>query len=196
MKGKLIVLYGINNIGKSTQAHLIIDYLKEKGYQAEYLKYPVYNLEPTGPKINSILRENQFPNISEEELQKLYTQNRIDYEPELKKKLEQGIFIIAEDYRWTGTAWGSCKGANEQNLIEANKNLYDEDLIIFMEGKRFLIGVEKNHVHENNHDLAEQVRLKLNDYAKKFNWLTVNANQSKEQVFAEIKKILEENLDL
>ena len=48
-KGKLIVLYGINNLWKTTQVHLLIDRLRAKGLQAEYLKYPIYDLAPSWP---------------------------------------------------------------------------------------------------------------------------------------------------
>ena len=41
-RGKFIVLYGINNLGKTTQAKMLVDKLKLHGLEAEYLKYPVY----------------------------------------------------------------------------------------------------------------------------------------------------------
>jgi len=47
--GKFIVLYGINNLGKTTQTRILVDKLKLHGLKAEYLKYPVYDLAPSGP---------------------------------------------------------------------------------------------------------------------------------------------------
>ena len=41
-KGKFIVLYGNNNVGKSTQAKLLVEKLKEKGENVRYFKYPIY----------------------------------------------------------------------------------------------------------------------------------------------------------
>ena len=43
-KGKLIAIYGINNLGKSTQAHLLVQELQDQGYKAQYLKYPIYDI--------------------------------------------------------------------------------------------------------------------------------------------------------
>jgi dTMP kinase len=191
MKGKFIVLYGINNIGKTTQAKKVIEFLKSKGLKAEYLKYPVYDLEPTGPLINDILRGGSKQKIPEEELQHLYTKNRFDFEPKLKEKLDQGIWIIAEDYRGTGIAWGSVKGADEENLKKLNAKLLDEDIVILMDGERFLEGKEKNHIHESDDELVNKVRQKHLDLAKEFGWFIVNANQSEEKVFEDIKKYLE-----
>ena len=64
MKGKMIVFYGINNLGKSTQAELLINYFNKKGLNAEYLKYPVYDIEPTVHFINNILRYGKKQEIN------------------------------------------------------------------------------------------------------------------------------------
>ena len=97
-EGLFIVIYGINNLGKSTQARLLSESLNKVDLPAKYLKYPIYELKPTGPKINEVLRGAHGQQISEEELQGFYTQNRRDYQPRLAEKLNQGINIVAEDY--------------------------------------------------------------------------------------------------
>ena len=91
MQGKFIVIYGTNNLGKSTQAKLLVEKLKKNKINAQYLKYPIYKLAPTGPKLNDILRSGQKQEISEIELQELYAQNRKDFQPELEKMLNDGI---------------------------------------------------------------------------------------------------------
>ena len=47
MKGKLIVLYGINNIGKTTQSDLLAEYLSKNNFDVEQIKLPDYALEPS-----------------------------------------------------------------------------------------------------------------------------------------------------
>ena len=110
-KGKFITIYGINNIGKSTQARMLVDRLNKEGCKTEYWKYPVYDLKPTGPFINSVLRSKK-QKISEEEMQIWYVLNRFQKQPELEKKLDERISIVAEDYIGTGIAWGYAKGAD------------------------------------------------------------------------------------
>ena len=56
MTGKFIAVYGINNIGKSTQTSLLVQKLVRAGIPVEYVKYPIYNLDPTGKMLNEILR--------------------------------------------------------------------------------------------------------------------------------------------
>ncbi|MBP9709316.1 MAG: hypothetical protein KBD78_16900, partial [Oligoflexales bacterium] len=126
MKGKLITLYGINNIGKSTQAGLLVKKLNEVGHKAVHIKYPIYDLAPTGPLLNDILRGGK-QNISEEELQTIFVQNRIDFEPTLIDTLESGTTVVAEDYIGTGIAWGAAKGADLEWLEAINAPLLKED---------------------------------------------------------------------
>ncbi|MFH0776208.1 MAG: hypothetical protein V1936_01185 [Patescibacteria group bacterium] len=59
MDGKFIAVYGINNIGKSTQTSLLVQRLVRAGIPVEYVKYPIYDLDPTGKMLNEILRGKQ-----------------------------------------------------------------------------------------------------------------------------------------
>ena len=61
-----ITLYGINNIGKSTQALRLVERLKAEGFDAVYVKFPVYDVEPTGVYLNQFLRSGGAQEISEE----------------------------------------------------------------------------------------------------------------------------------
>lgn len=194
-KGKFIVLYGINNLGKSTQAKILIEKLNQQGIKAEYLKYPVYGLEPTGPQINQILRGGEAQKITEEELQTLYTQNRRDYEPTLKQKLESGIWIVAEDYTGTGIAWGNTKGASLEFLENLNKDLLKEDLGILFIGERFLEGKEEKHIHESNDELMNRCALTHKMLGERYGWKTINANQPKEKVQEDLWDIIDIIID-
>lgn len=190
-RGKFIVLLGINNLGKSTQAKLLVENLQNYGLKAEYLKYPIYDLEPTGPQINEIIRSGKKQELSEEELQEIYVQNRRDYQPELETKLSKGINIVAEDYVGTGLAWGVAKGAQLEKLLEQNEGLIKADLAILLDGERFTEAKEEKHIHEQNDELMERCRQVHLDLAKKYNWKIINANQNVDQVTQDIWKEVE-----
>ncbi|MFC1616445.1 dTMP kinase, partial [Patescibacteria group bacterium] len=135
-KGKFITIYGINNIGKTTQSKLLVENLEQAGYDVIYVKYPVYSIEPSGPFINKILRNSNNQSISEEELQSWFVLNRYQYQPKLIQFLNEGKIIVAEDYSGTGIAWGTAKGVNQSWLESINNNLLKEDLAIMLEGQR------------------------------------------------------------
>lgn len=169
----LITLYGINNIGKSTQAKKLAERLEKEGKKAKYLKYPVYDLEPTGAFLNKYLRGEITDLISEEELQMWFALNRYQFEPTLKKWLAEGYIVVAEDYTGTGIAWGSAKGASLPWLEELNKFLIREDLAILLEGERFTAAVEEGHIHETNSDFIEKSRAAHSALADKYGWKRV-----------------------
>jgi len=194
MKGKLIVLYGVNNIGKTTQSKKLISYLKSKKHKTYYFKIPVYDLKPTGPLIDKILRSKK-QKISEKEFQKLYAQNRKDYQPVVKEKLQQGYIIIAEDYVGTGLVWGNIKGASMDYLKKINKGILKENLAILLDGKRFIRAKEDIHVHETNEILIKKARKKHLELAKEYKWKTVKANQTRQEVFENIKKEVDKLLN-
>ena len=194
-KGKLIVLYGVNNIGKTTQARKLISYLNSKKYKVHHFKIPVYNIKPTGPIINKILRSKK-QEISEEEFQKLYAQNRKDYQPIVKEKLSKGYMVVAEDYVGTGLAWGWAKGAQLNYLKNINKGIIKENLAILLDGKRFIKSKEKIHIHETNSQLVQKARKTHLKLAKEYNWKVLDANETKENIFNNIKKEIDKLLSL
>lgn len=193
-KGKFIVLYGINNLGKTTQAKLLVNWLQSLGYQAEYLKYAVYDLKPSGPLLNAYLREGNPRRLSVEDFQFLQVLNRTQYEPILLSKLESGTWIIAEDYVGTGIAWGVGAGMHQDFLEELNSHLLKEDLAFFFDGKRFASGIEKIHQHEQNDELTQKVRTVHQTLAKELDWIPINANQSIEEIQTQLQTLVKQKL--
>ena len=118
-KGKLIVFYGINNLGKTTQAKMLVDWLNSIGIPAVYLKYPIYDLWPTGPKINAYLRENNPEHLTPLEFQELQVQNRKDFQDILDGYLNNGIWVVAEDYFGTGIEKGHTHERNAEYTEKA-----------------------------------------------------------------------------
>jgi thymidylate kinase len=194
MKGVFITIYGVNNIGKSTHARLLLEHLRSAGYDTAYLKYPIYDLEPTGPQINRILRSEGKQKITEKELQTLFAQNRRDYEPQLRGMLKEGKIVLAEDYTGTGLAWGTAKGLSPEFMEELNKGLLKEDLAILITGKRDIGAMEKTHIHEKNSRLVDTVGEILQKLAKKFGWEVVPLQPTISDTQAQIRKITKEFL--
>jgi len=193
--GKLIVLYGINNLGKSTQAKLLVERLKNNGYQAEYIKYPIYTLNPSGIILNDYLRNNNSFNLSQREAQIIFAFNRTQYQDELITKLEAGINIIAEDYIGTGIAWGIGSNVNEDFLKKINSHLTPEDLVFLFDGERFREAIENNHKHENDDDLTTKVRWAHLKLREEYGWIKINANKTIEDIHEELWQKTDELLN-
>lgn len=186
-KGQFIVLYGANNLGKSTQAKMLVENLIIKlGKEAEYLKYAIYSLEPSGSLINGYLRQGNPYEFTTREFQLLQVLNRTQYEPKLKEKIDKGTWVIAEDYVGTGIAWGMVNGIDKALLYQMNSHLLKENLGILFEGEPFIDNSDTTNAHEQNRATLVKVNEAFKEISRDFGWFTVNANRSKEEIQEEI----------
>ncbi len=193
-QGKLIALYGINNLGKTTQAKRLVARIQEEGprqhNQVLRMKFPLYEHEPTGPIINSYLREGNPFELDATGFQIVQCANRLHFDPSMKVAMEMGIWVVAEDYRGTGLAWGIGKGVNRVLLETLNASLVPEDLAILMDGERFRDAIEGGHRHEQDDDLTKKVRAVHLELASQNGWIVVNTNRPEEVVHEEIWSIV------
>ena len=179
-------------MGKSEQLNRLEREYIDAGLPYVRIKYPIYD-SPTGEIINRALRPDSEGNrleISDEELQWLYAENRRQHEPVLEELLERGD-VIAEDYVGTGLAWGLVKGVSRESLDKFNQGLRVPDIEILLDGERFCGGIEKGHRHEAaGQEIWERSRRIHQELARELGWEVVNANRSKEAVHQEIMSIL------
>ncbi len=185
-RGSFIVLYGINNLGKTTQAKKLVERLNAEGKKALYLKYPIYDLEPSGPMLNAYLREGNPYSLSAREAQLLYAMNRTQYEATLQSLLDSGTHVVAEDYTGTGICWGIGAGVDAVFMEQINSHLLREDLAFLFTGNRFTEATERSHKHETNDLLIAKVEEVHTTRGKEKQWIPINANNSIETIHAEL----------
>ncbi len=193
-KSLFIVLYGINNLGKTTQAKRLVEQLNKEGHPAQYLKYPIYDLEPSGPLINAYLRGGNPYALSPREAQLLYVLNRTQAEPAIKKKLKEGISVVAEDYIGTGLAWGIGAGVDETFMKKINTHLVREDISFLFEGTRYTDATEGTHKHETDDALLQTVQDVHKKLGGEYEWISVDANQTLETIHSFVWQQVEKRL--
>ncbi len=193
--GKFITIYGVNNIGKTTHARLLVKRLKKEGFDAVYIKYPIYDLEPTGKRLNTILRGKKNQTISEKDLQTLFKRNRADFEPQLKQMLQSGKIVVAEDYTGTGIAWGMAKGLTQSFMEKLNADLLKENFAILLTGQPDSRAKEENHLHEQNTKLMKSVNNIFVQLGRKYAWHTIKLAPKIEDTAEKIWKVVQDFLN-
>ncbi|MBI4015782.1 MAG: hypothetical protein HY362_03650 [Candidatus Aenigmarchaeota archaeon] len=189
-QGKFLVLYGINHNLKVAVGKQIVEFLKQKGIEANFIKYPIYTVAPSGFFIEKALKGQQT--MSEEELQLWFVLNRYQYQPVVLKNLKEGKWVVAEDYIWTGVAWGGAKGADRNWIAKINEPLLKEDISVLIDSKQFA-GAEVTTGYAN-YDITEKVRLRLQEFAKEHGWHTVDGNRPAQEIFLDLIKVIEEKM--
>lgn len=104
MKGKFIVIEGLDGSGASTQVAMISEYLTSKGYKILVTKEPTNNL--IGGLIRGQLTHEWKSNP--ECLQLLFAADRSHHiEKEIVPALEKGFIVISDRYMYSSLAFGS-----------------------------------------------------------------------------------------
>lgn len=189
-KGILVTIMGITNVGKTTQLQLLDKRFLTEGLKFKTLKYPVYGLEPTGPRVWGFLKGGNPEKLNPTEFQSLCAQNRKDFEPQLNQMLSENDVIVAEMYTGTGIAYGLGDGVPKDYLLEINKGILEPDISILLDGARYLESREVGHIYENNDKITETIRQIHLELAKDMNWTVLNANLPREIIHEQIYNLI------
>lgn len=171
-RGLFICLYGPDGVGKSTQAKLLEERIKNHDILCRRVRYPVYDQEPSGPQLDELIHKGQ-KRLPEEEMQQLFAQNRREFEPTLKSCLESGVSVVSENYIGTALVWGQVKGLTIEKIEDINKDGIHPDVAILIDGpKREEMA---GHPYGNDEEWYTARKLYL-AMADKLGWVRVGAD--------------------
>lgn len=131
VRGRLICIEGIDKSGKTTQSRLLVEALKNLGFDA------VYTAEPSSGEIGRFIeryvlrRERRLP-VSVEAL--LFAADRIEhYEREIRPMLERGRIVVSDRYIYSSFAYQGAAGLDIEWIKEINKMVPEPDLAIYLD---------------------------------------------------------------
>lgn len=119
MRGKLIILDGIDGSGKTEQAKLLIEYLSTTNHTSKYIDFPQYNTF-YGKVVSRMLKGDfgNLKNISPYLASLPFALDRMALIVEINTFLENGITVIANRYVTSNMAHQGAKFSTEAERLE------------------------------------------------------------------------------
>ena len=128
MKGKLIVIEGIDGSGKSTCAKNLSEKLNSINIKT------IYTFEPTHSHYGAKLRDGMLSeDLDAEEELSLFVKDRKEHiEYMIKPALEEGYFVILDRYFYSSIAYQGAKGIDINRIIDIHKDFIIKPDIVFV----------------------------------------------------------------
>ena len=189
-RGAFILFEGLDRSGKSTQAELLVEYLKTLSVDVKLVRFP--NRESaTGKMINDYLKSSVNPDPRAIHL--TFSANRWDEVKSINDAIENGTWIVMDRYAYSGVAYSVAKGLSFEWCKQADSGLPAPDVTFFMD-----ISVEDamrrgdwgQEIHDKK-DFQEKVAdaFKL---LQTSSWIRIDAIQSKKDIGEYIRKFADE----
>ncbi|MDH5541570.1 MAG: dTMP kinase [Nitrospinota bacterium] len=133
IKGKFIVLEGLDGSGKSTQAKRLVERLNLSGIKAVSLREPTDG--QWGRKIREIAAKGREGITPEEELSYFVNDRREDVEKNIIPALNDGMVVVMDRYIYSNMAYQGALGIDVDHIAEINREFPRPDLVIFLDFK-------------------------------------------------------------
>ncbi|XP_056131941.1 thymidylate kinase [Lampris incognitus] len=188
-RGALIVLEGVDKAGKTTQCQKLVQALQQSGRSAEMMRFPE-RTTTIGQLISAYLEKKS--DLEDHTVHLLFSANRWELVPLMKKKLEQGTTLVIDRYAFSGVAFTSAKPGFCLNwCMNPDVGLPKPDLVMFLQlspteaALRGQFGTERYE----NRGFQRTVHHKFEQLMKdsSVNWKVIDASQNIEDVHINIK---------
>ncbi|KAM8888163.1 thymidylate kinase [Synchiropus picturatus] len=187
-RGALIVLEGVDKAGKTTQCSKLVRTLQQKGHPAEMMRFPD-RTTTIGQLISAYLEKRS--DLEDHTVHLLFSANRWEMVPLMKKKLEQGITLVVDRYAFSGVAFTGAKpGFSLEWCMNPDVGLPKPDLVMFLQlspaaaAQRGQFGEERYETGGFQRAVQQRFEQLMKD--KTVNWQVIDASQSVQEVHEDI----------
>ena len=190
----IIVIEGSDQAGKKTQTALLAQALKKSKIKTKTFSFPDYTT-PLGKEINRFLHgKRKFPS---QVIHCLLAANRWEKLQEIKSSQEQNSVLIMNRYYQSNLVYGVVNKMSLSWLEGLDEGLPKADLVIVLDVSQkesFSRKKQNRDKFEKNAQFLQTISSTYRKLAKKYHWHLVNASQSKEQVHADIMRVISKKL--
>lgn len=187
------MLEGVDRAGKTTQCKKLVTALQQSGRQVELMRFPDRTTQ-IGQLISSYLEKKR--NLEDHTVHLLFSANRWELVPLIKKKLEQGVNLVVDRYAFSGVAFTSAKqGFSLDWCKNPDVGLPKPDLVMFLQldptvaATRGEFGAERYETSAFQTSVLQRFEQLMKDPS--VNWQVIDAARSVEDVHYDIRTLSE-----
>jgi dTMP kinase len=178
----LIAFEGLDQSGKQTQAEMLRDRLKEKGFKARLVSFPDYGTSIGEEIARALQGEREYgPDV----MQLLYIANRYERKADLQRWLDGGIVLLCDRYTASSVAYGEAQGLDPAWLTELQKFLPPPTVNILLDiSPDTAVGRKAVDRDRYERDLAMQARVRESylRQAAEQGWISLDGERPKSTV--------------
>ncbi|WP_010324681.1 dTMP kinase [Marinobacterium stanieri] len=172
MKGKIIVIEGIDGSGKNTQSNLILERLSKAGVKSEKISFPAYDETFFGKEVGNYLngKFGGLDDVNPKLAAMLYAGDRFEKKDYINEKLSEGYILIIDRYVPSNIAHQASKLDNIERDVLADwinqleyyvYKMPKPDLVIFLDvppktSQELVLTKDKRNYTEKKQDLHEE----------------------------------------
>ncbi len=197
MKGKLIAFEGIDGVGKTTQAKLLLEYLETRDYSVKYIKDPSEG--PYGRKIRQTAQSGK--RLAPEEEYHLFMEDRKENTRDhILPSLNQGDIVLMDRYYYSTIAYQGALGLSTDRIRQENEVFAPKPDMVILIGLPVKDALKR--IHENRK--GQQDAFETEDYLIAVQTvfdkmsdpciLRVDGSESIKEVFMEVVEAVEERI--
>lgn len=194
-KGILIAIEGIDGAGKTTQAKILYDKLKQEKYDVCLLHEPTES--KWGKEIDEIAKNGRRKVEPQREFKLFYLDRKKDVEENILPALRKNKIIIMDRYYFSSVAYQGALGLDPDFIEKENEKIAPRPLltIILDAPPRIALSRIKNRDKTPNHFEREKYLAKVrNIFKKRFedraDVVILDGSQSIDTMASEIMNIL------
>jgi dTMP kinase len=196
MEGQIIVLEGIDKAGKGTQCKLLYNAIRKAGMDCIILDFPDYST-PIGKEIRLFLDGRR--SYSKEVQHLLLSVNRWEKKEDIEKIRQNGTIIILDRYYQSNLVYGLSHNLDLNWLINLDKGLPQEDLVIILEIDPETSYRRVNHerdIFEKNLEFLLTVKQNYRKLSKVYGWKIIDGEEKVENIHNKISGLVKEKLNI
>ncbi len=191
LSNQLLVIEGIDQSGKATQARLLVGRLRWNGFRTEKLSYPIYSSH-SGREISAFLEGKRSG--PPEVLHMLYSMNRWESLPRLQALIGSSDYLVIDRYSSSNIAYGVAHGLDREWLANLDHGLPRPSLIVLIDTSvrsSFERKTSDRDLHERDQSFLQRVRKEYLTLARRGHWKIVNGDRSQREVSDNLWAIVE-----